>query len=377
MSGQPPGHTQTLRALEQFKFAIDQHAIVSIADAGGNIIYINGKFSAISQYSEQELLGRNHSIINSGYHRAEFFQGLWKTISSGKVWQGEIRNRRKDGSFYWLQTTIVPFLDEAGAPQQYVSIRTDVTERKLIEEDLLKSRDEADQANHAKSDFLSRMSHELRTPLNAIVGFGQLLESDPAEPLTESQEKSVAHIIEAGWRLSDLIDKVLELAKIEAGQIELSMENVFVSSLVSECAGLVAAMAQQRNLTLICRNGGDKHMTVYADRTRLKQVLLNLLSNAIKYNRDSGSVTIDVEHAAGRVRISVSDTGSGMSAEQQSCLFQPFVRLGAAKSSTEGTGIGLVTSKRLVELMDGSIGLKSAPGQGSTFWIDLNHRTAS
>ena len=230
----------------------------------------------------------------------------------------------------------------------------------------------AERASRAKSEFLSRMSHELRTPLNAILGFAQLLESDPVEPLSVSQKESVEHILQAGWHLLELINEVLDLSRIESGKLQLSLESVDVAGLALECRNLLGPVAAQRGITLLDQGSGPELPRVYADRTRLKQVLLNLLSNAIKYNREQGTITLSYGvQADHRLRLSVSDTGEGIAPERLDSLFESFNRLGAEDTDVEGTGIGLVITKRLVELMGGSIGVESRLGVGSTFWIDL------
>ncbi len=228
----------------------------------------------------------------------------------------------------------------------------------------------ADQANQAKSAFLSSMSHELRTPLNAILGFAQLCGSDTL-PVTEQQKKEfITHIIKAGKHLLVLINEVLDLAKVESGTLSLSLEPVSLAEVMFECQTMIAPLAHKRAIQVSLPL--EDTPWVQADRTRLKQVLLNLLSNAVKYNRDGGAVIVSYsEAAADRVRIAVQDTGAGILESQVPQLFQPFNRLGQEYKGEEGTGIGLVVSKRLVELMDGKIGVTSSPGLGSVFWIDL------
>lgn len=610
-----------LRELEQFKSALDQHAIVSVADSSGLITHANDKFCEMSGYRRNELLGNSHRIVKSGAHAPEFYEQLWATIASGKVWQGEIRNRNKSGGDYWVETTIVPIVDDFGVPQRYISIRTDITQIKQVEErlrvsqvyanigtwdwniqtgelywserigplfgypegklettyqnflnavhpddrqrvidavnaaaehdaqydiehrcvwpdgsvhwllergaavrdaagkprnmlgvvqditerklaqlalqdseqrlreaqriahighwswdvtsgqlawsdeiyrifgrtpgefeptyerflavlhpddvgrikqseqeafakgekhsidhrivlpsgevrwvheeaeavkdaagkplslsgtvqditgrkqaeaGLLQAMQEAERANRAKSAFLSSMSHELRTPLNAILGFGQLLESDAVAPLSTDQKDSVEHILKAGWHLLELINEVLDLAKIESGKVDLSIESVDPVELMAECLDLMAAMADLRSIQLSNRSTATGEYRVRADRTRLKQALLNLLSNAIKYNRNKGAVTVDINRmAAGWVSLSVTDTGPGLSKQQCEQLFQPFNRLGAEQTAVEGSGIGLVITKRVVEMMGGLISVVSKPGDGSTFCIEL------
>ena len=250
-------------------------------------------------------------------------------------------------------------------------------ERRQADQAIRAARDEAERANHAKSEFLSRMSHELRTPLNAILGFSQLLETGklPAREL-----ESVSHILKAGRHLLGLIDEVLAISRIEAGKMRLEPEPVAVGEMVGECLNFVGGQAEARRVS--CRNGctapGGDAWRVSADRQRLRQVLLNLLSNAIKYNREGGWVSVDCRPLpaappgeGARLRLEVTDTGLGLGAADIAHLFTPFERLGAERSATEGTGLGLTVSKGLVEAMDGRIGVDSVPGQGSTFWLEL------
>lgn len=360
---------ETMEELEAQKFALDQHSIVAITDPAGKIVYANDRFCEVSQYSREELLGQDHRLLNSGYHPHEFFNRMWATIARGEVWRGEIRNRKKDGSFYWVDTTIVPFLDAARKPYQYVVIRTDITASKRAGQELLRAKEEAEQANRAKSEFLSRMSHELRTPLNAILGFAQLMEY---EPLSPSQSASVKHIIRAGWHQLALVNEVLDLARIEAGRMQLHRERVMLAQAVQECIDLVSPLSSERRLKIENHVPACGECFVWADPTRLKQVLINLLSNAIKYNREGGTITLTCQHSApGRQRVSVTDTGPGIPADKLDELFVPFNRLDADKSQIQGTGVGLAVAKRLVELMGGEIGVESRLDEGSTFWLDL------
>ena len=663
----------TLKERQREQLALNQHAIVSVADRHGNITYVNDKFCAISGYSREELLGQNHRIVKSGLHDAEFYREIWRSITTGQVWQGDICNRRKDGSLYWVESTITPFLDAQGKPYQYVSIRTDISHvkaaeaairqqrdmhriasevaamlmmapkhdldfaieqalkfsgeqlgadraylfllsndgqrmsnthewcatgvkserhsiqnqavnmlpwwheqiqkrgmviihdvadlpeiasaeracfeqqaiqslfafpiqhmgktcgfigydatrqkhkwnsdeiellsimadvigatlarqraeqsielhrerlhrgqvyanigtwewhiqtgeliwseriaplfgypqgdletsyenflaavhpddrqavqdavqaciaqdipyeiehrvvwpdgtvrwllerggvvrdsqgnplqmigvvqdidvRKSAELALISAREEADRANRAKSDFLSSMSHELRTPMNAILGFGQLMEYD--DTLSAEQRDNVQEILKAGKHLLELINEVLDLAKVESGHIDLSIEPVEVCPVVEECLSLIQNQANKRQLRI--SHTGMDGVQLRADRTRLKQVLLNLLSNAVKYNREGGSIDLSVEHPSEDfVRIRVTDTGPGIAPERLVELFQPFNRLDAENTEIEGSGIGLTITRRIVEMMGGSIQVESTPGKGSSFWIEL------
>jgi signal transduction histidine kinase/CheY-like chemotaxis protein len=229
----------------------------------------------------------------------------------------------------------------------------------------------AEKANRAKSEFLSSMSHELRTPLNAIIGFGQLLGSDIGNAQPQRRKEFVEHIVGAGKHLLTLINEILNLARIEAGHVELSLEPVMLDDVMAECRQMIEPMAAQRGIAVHFES--DCHLAAMADRMRLKQVLLNLVSNAIKYNRPDGSVHVScLMEGPGQVRIIVRDTGRGLEPAQIDALFQPFNRLGQEGGPEQGTGIGLVVTQRLVELMDGHIGVESTPGEGSVFWINLH-----
>ena len=232
----------------------------------------------------------------------------------------------------------------------------------------------AEAANRAKSDFLSSMSHELRTPLNAILGFAQLMDAGTPEP-TLAQKKNLGQILKAGWYLLELINEILDLAQIESNKLPMSLEPMSLTDVVRECQAMIDPLAQARDIRVNFSNS-EVPCFVMADRTRVRQVLVNLLSNAIKYNKEGGTVELDYTATpAQRVRISIRDTGEGLTPDKLTQLFQPFNRLGKEAGVEEGTGIGLVVSKRLVELMGGTIGVESAVGAGSLFWIELNLTT--
>jgi signal transduction histidine kinase/CheY-like chemotaxis protein len=276
----------------------------------------------------------------------------------------------KDGSRFPALVSITALRDDAGALIGFLLIGTDNSARKRVESELNEAMAIADKANRAKSDFLSSMSHELRTPLNAILGFAQLLETGVPPP-TPPQQRSIEQILKAGWYLLELITEVLDLALIESGKLTLSNEPVSLGEILGECRAMVEPQARARGITMAFPSFGMPRF-ITADRTRVKQVFINLLFNAIKYNTPHGSVTVEVAQLSGRsVRISVRDTGVGLAPDQMSQLFQPFNRLGREAGTEEGTGMGLVVTKRLVGLMGGAIGVESTLGAGSVFWIEF------
>jgi PAS domain S-box-containing protein len=608
---------QAVYELGRQQQALDSHAIVSVANVAGEIVYVNEKFCQISGYSNSELIGRNHRIIKSGRHPAAMFEEMWSAICSGNIWHGEICNRRKNGRLYWVSNSIVPFMDEQGLPYQYISIRTDIThikeneerlnhsqefanigtwdwniqegglewsrhlsdlfgyregeiahtyenfldavhpddlhmvsvaiddcvqrgisyniehrcvwpdgsvhwllqrgdvvrdaagsplhmlglvqditprkqaelgllesnlqleeaqnmaklgnwsveleggkmfwsdevyrifgqkklrfiptvesfrnilhpddrsdvleaERravktathdlvyrilrpdgevryvhvlssgkhdkdgrlrhmrgtvqdvtvlKLAEQATLLAKEAAEEASHAKSEFLASMSHELRTPLNAILGFAQLFELDEQLPLeTRNSSKMIAR---AGQHLLLLVNDMIDLARIESNKLELSMEAVELKDVVCDSLNMVQSMANDKGIKVVLVQCEAMEITLWADYKRLRQALINLLTNAIKYNKHNGTVHILCEAVAGSVHIAVTDTGPGIPVAKQGRIFNAFDRLGEERGEVEGTGIGLVITKRIVEAMGGVIGFDSVEGRGSNFWMEF------
>jgi PAS domain S-box-containing protein len=293
-------------------------------------------------------------------------------IGENRTLAERYQRTRRDGVVLEVQTH---FSDDGSVVRTYTDVTTSVT----AERALIAAKDEAERANRAKSEFLSRMSHELRTPLNAVLGFAQLMDADAGDPLSPTQRIRVHELMRGGRHLLSLINEVLDLATIEAGTLQLHLESVDLAAVVDDCLRMVQPMALERDITLVASLPAVGTGKVLADPTRLKQVLLNLLSNGIKYNRNGGSVRLawQLEGPTGdpprptTLRIDITDEGPGLSLAQQDKLFQAFERLHPEHNEVEGTGIGLALSKWLVELMRGEIGVRSRPGQGSTFWVRL------
>jgi PAS domain S-box-containing protein len=339
------------------------------------IRYVNAAFTRMTGYSAEEVLGRSPRLLLGMETSEESLDQLNNSLATGQATSIELPSYRKDGSLFWAETSLVPVVDSSGNPSYWISIKRDVTERRRIEETLKVAKDEAElaraeaeRANLAKSDFLSRMSHELRTPLNAILGFGQLLQASslPAEDL-----ECADHIVVAGRHLLELINEVLDIAQIESGRMNFSVEPVAVRAVCQEVVALVRGGIMARGLTL---DDQSEHCVaqVQADRQRLKQVLVNLLSNASKYSRDSACIRFYCEKREGQtLRLCVQDQSPGIPPEKLERLFTPFERLGAETTTIEGVGIGLALSRRLAESMGGTVGVESTMDVGSTFWVEM------
>ena len=348
-------------------------------DPAGIITDVNKQMEALTGCTRDELIGAPFKNFFTDPERAE--AGIKRVLSGSKVTDYELTACARDGKQTVVSYNATTFHDRDRKLQGVFAAARDVTERKRFERtlqennaELERARAAAEKANLTKSDFLSSMSHELRSPLNAILGFAQLMNSDSPPP-TPSQTTSIEQILNAGWYLLELINEILDLAQIESGKLALSREPTSLTEVMLECQAMIEPQGEKRGIRMTFPHAGTPYF-VDADRTRLKQVLINLLSNAIKYNQPNGTVVVDCAmNTAQRVRVSIADSGAGLPPEMLQQLFQPFNRLGQERSTEEGTGIGLVMSKRLVEMMGGVIGVDSTVGLGSVFWFELNSAT--
>jgi signal transduction histidine kinase/ActR/RegA family two-component response regulator len=297
---------------------------------------------------------------------------LKAALAGEKPFDTEFRIRLPDSSIRTIRGAAVVLRNELGEPIRMIGYNQDITRSKELEHNLLEAKASAEAANAAKSEFLSSMSHELRTPMNAILGFAQMLEYNPKEPLTSTQKSYVDLILRGGNHLLELIDQVLELSKIETGHLSLSVDYTPVREVIDNSLNLIQLRADRENIKIIDQVGRDDLPLLWTDSTRLTQVLLNLLSNAVKYNRENGTVTLTCKEMPGRMlRISIADTGRGIPLEKQDLLFIPFERLDMEAGAIEGTGIGLTITKQIIELLGGHIGFESVEDKGSTFWVDV------
>jgi PAS domain S-box-containing protein len=344
-------------------------------DPRGIISDVNHQMEALTGCTRDELIGAPFKNYFTDQKRAE--AGINRVLREGKVTNYELTALARDGTETVVSYNASTFHDRDRNLKGVFAAARDVTDRKQFEHRLQENNVElesakaaAEKANLAKSEFLSSMSHELRTPLNGVLGFAQLMESEIPEP-SPSQKRSIQQILKGGWYLLRLINEILDLAMIESGKVTISSEPMSLAEVLQDCRVLIGPQATKRDIELIFPQF-DHPFYVHADLTRVKQVMINLLSNAIKYNRPGGSVTVRCTlHDDQRVRVYVKDTGTGLAREQIAQLFQPFNRLGQEDSTEEGTGIGLVVTKQLVELMGGLIGVESSPGVGTEFWVEF------
>ena len=375
--------------------ATDAEGVIQIFNVGAERMLgytaaeVMNKITPADISDPQELIARAKALsVELSTPITPGFEALVFKASRGIEDIYELTYIRKDGSRFGAVVSVTALRDAQDAIIGYLLIGTDNTARQLVEverarldqalqdknAELESAKVVAEKANLAKSDFLSSMSHELRTPLSAILGFAQLMDSGSPLP-TSSQKRSIDQILQAGWYLLELINEILDLALIESGKLSLSLEPISLIEVIRECQAMIEPQARKRDISMSFPQFEILHV-VKAERTRVKQVLINLLSNAIKYNKVGGTVVVDCTVSnQDRIRISVKDTGDGLTPEKLMQLFQPFNRLGQEAGVEEGTGIGLVVSKRLVELMKGVIGVESTVGEGSVFWIELNLTT--
>jgi PAS domain S-box-containing protein len=359
------------------EFSIDA---LMTTDPRGIITDANQQMEALIGYSRDELIGAPFRNYFTDPNRAE--AGIERVLSGSSGTSYELTARARDGKETVVSCTGTTFHDRDSKLHGVFLTARDVTELKRLERALQESNHEmeraraaAEKASLAKSDFLTCMSHDLRAPLNTILGFAQLIDSDTPPP-TLAQTASVEQILRSGWYLLELINEIVDLSQIESGKLVLSMERTSLTEVLRECQAMIVPLGRKRGIEMTFPPSGISYF-VNADRTRLKQVLISLLSNAIRYNRLNGTVVVECAVSTSvstpeRIRVSICDTGEGLSPEMLPELFQPFNRLGRERSAEEGTGIGIAMSKRLVELMGGVIGAESTVGSGSVFWFELN-----
>ncbi|MFC7048702.1 PAS domain-containing sensor histidine kinase [Emcibacter nanhaiensis] len=366
--------------MKNLERTLDYHALVSITDTSGNIIFVNQKFCDTSGYSASELMGRNHRILKSGKHNPGFYGEIWKCISSGEVWQGEICNLNKTGRDYWVYSTIVPFLDENSAtPTHYVSVRTDITEQKKCKQRQDELMRQALELSRVKNDFLANMSHELHTPLNAIIGYSEMIIEEYFGSLGhEKYMEYIQDIHSSGEKLLDLVNNVLEISQLETGKYEIAPAHVRLGRILQDKYDKFAPMAAARGIKLAVENP-EQIDEVCIDEVAVRQILSNLLSNAIKFSLDGGYVSLLLtSDSSGCLVFNIRDKGIGMSREHVELALLPFGQVEPAQSrSHEGVGLGLPLCKHLVEMHGGILVVDSEIGKGTEVRIQVPYDDVS
>lgn len=357
---------------------------VVFTDRRGTILWVNAAWQKMTGYSPDEVLGQNPRILKSGHQSKEFYADLWRTILAGRVWRGELVNKRKDGSLYTEEETITPLCDAGGAVNHFIAIKQDISDRKLAElalreseerarkaaSELAIAKERAESADRLKSAFLATMSHELRTPLNSIIGFTGILLQELPGPINAEQRKQLEMVRGSSRHLLALINDVLDISKIEAGQLEVRREPFDLEACIERAAGAVRPLAEKKGLALASSVPVGIGQVV-GDSRRVEQVLLNLLTNAVKFT-DRGRVNLEVASDDDSVRMTVRDTGVGIQSADLATLFQPFRQVGSGLARNhEGTGLGLAICRRLAGLMGGDVGVESEWGSGSAFTFAL------
>ncbi len=351
---------------------------VIITDPRGNIEYVNRKFTTLTGYTREEVLGKNPRLLKSGRQSPAVYRELWTTILAGGEWRGELCNRKKNGELYWELAAISAIRGDDGAIAHFIAVKEDITDRKAIEELLHRAKASAEAANLAKSQFLANMSHELRTPLNSILGFSQLLEMLAADgsigssPLAEKQREYLRWIRDGGEHLLDMVNDVLDLSKIEAGRVDLDRKPFDMAVLIRRVLTTVRSLAAKKHLRVETEIDPELGL-LDADEVRIKQVLYNLLSNAIKFTERERRVGVEAHGQGDECVITVWDEGIGISLADLERIFEPFEQLRRGHEG-HGTGLGLSIVKNLVELHGGTVTVESEVGKGSRFTVQLPGR---
>lgn len=345
---------------------IQSPASVIITDSSGNIEFVNPKFSQLTGYDIGEVIGENPRILNSGTHAREMYQHLWSTISSGEEWRGEIKNKKKNGEYYWEDVSISPIFNEEGKIVNYVAVKEDVTDRKKLINDLIEAKERAEESDRLKTAFLQNISHEIRTPMNSIMGFIELLQ----DPDTTGEERAeyIQIIEKSGNRMLSTINDIINISKIEAGIITLNNGPVDMNALLFEIAGTFRPEVDKCGMVLHTDiNSNDSRTIIEGDQEKIFAIYVNLVKNALKYSLE-GTITIGFRVSDSYVICYVKDTGIGISKEKQVKIFERFTRIeGASSKNVEGAGLGLSIVKGYLDLMNGDISLESEPGRGSKF----------
>jgi PAS domain S-box-containing protein len=345
---------------------------VVITDLDGNIEYVNPRFTEITGYTREEAIGQNPRVMKSGAHDKEFYIKLWDAIRTGHEWRGEFLNRRKDGNTFWEMASISPVKNDLDQITHYIAIKDDITERKNIEQQLLEAKEKAEESDRLKSAFLANMSHEIRTPMNAILGFSEILQHEGIQP--EDRKEYIKLINDKGNDLMNIISDLIDISRIEAGDMKLVKTNIRINDMILELFEQVKkekVLKGKDEVQVRYRIREDAEYTILSDKNRLKQVFNNLLGNAMKFTNE-GYIELGYEIMDKQVRFHVKDSGIGITPENQKVIFERFRQEDNSYTRKHGgTGLGLAISKQIVELLGGGISVESKPGQGADFFFTL------
>ncbi|MDP4191977.1 MAG: ATP-binding protein [Bacteroidota bacterium] len=357
--------SDTAFELTSIKYALDEAAIVAITDIKGTITYVNKKFCEISKYSSDELIGQNHRIINSGYHPIEFFQQMYRTIGKGNVWRGQIRNKAKDGTLYWVDTTIVPLKDRAGKPTKYLAIRFDISEQKKTEEILNQTLTKLENSNKELEQFAYIASHDLREPLRMVTSYAQLIARRYREKLDDEAEVFIKYLVDGTNRMQMLIDGLLLYSRTTSKKNTLKQTDLNV--VLQEVLDDLKISIEEKHAEI--KQGALPN--ILADPIQIRQLFQNLISNAIKYNKSQTPIVeISSQESLTDWCFSVKDNGIGIEQDQFDRIFKIFQRL-HRQEEFPGTGIGLAVCKKIIERHEGRIWIESYPGKGSVFYFTI------
>jgi PAS domain S-box-containing protein len=345
-------------------------SMILITDRFGCVEYVNPAWERTTGYRQEEILGRRPSLLESGVHSREFYEKLWGEITAGRIWRGELCNRKKNGELFWEWTSIAPVRNEAGNITHFVAVKEDTTADKLVAEELRQAKETAESANRAKSTFLANMSHEIRTPMNAVLGFAQLMLRDPS--LSAIQQQQLGTITSSGGHLLEIINDILEISRIESGLVTLSLASFDLHSTLDDLKRMFSLRARSRNLSLHVEIQGEVPRYILADETKLRQIAINVLGNAIKFTASGGAVIMRVRAAEERdgmlrLHMEVEDTGEGIAPEDITHLFEAFFQTHSGNQVAGGSGLGLPISRQFARLMGGDLTVSSQLGSGSTF----------
>jgi PAS domain S-box-containing protein len=358
--------------LEKITNALDESAIVAITDNQGRIISVNDKFCEISKYSREELIGKNHRLLKSEFHSHEFFKKLWETISSGKVWTGDIKNKAKDGTYYWVKTSITPLLGHDGKPERYIAIRTDITKQKNTEEQLSISLEENKKVDKLKEEFMTMISHELKTPLTPITLWaGALKDENIMGKLSEEQLEAINTISNAADELTCLVGDIFDSYKLDLNQLKFSHKKIDVDELMNNVYEQSQKICEKKGVIL--ENTSQKMDTMYGDEKRIIQILKNMVNNSVDFvSPNDGKIIINVSEKGDSLIFSVRDNGIGISEENQKHVFKKFYQVDTSTTREHGgSGLGLSICQGLVIGMGGNIWFESKIGEGTVFYFSL------